>query len=195
MTALLRKKTYTPEEYLALETKADIRSEYVDGSIYQMAGGTESHIQISFNATRLLSDFRRGKCRAYQSEMKVWVERVNTFFYPDVTVVCGERIFYQNRTDIVTNPVLLIEVLPESTKEYDKNDKFLSYQNLETLREYVLISQNRPAVQQYIRQNDGSWKYLATIGIDSEVTFESVETTLKLNDIYDLVEFEESENE
>jgi len=191
MSALTKRKKYTPEEYLALEEKAECKSEYLDGGIFKMAGGTEAHITISFNVTKLLAEKLRGKCRAYQSEMKVWVAEAGTFFYPDVTVVCGERKFYKGKQDIVENPILLVEVLSESTKDYDKNDKFLVYQNLPSFQEYVLISQNKPAIQQFIRQTDGSWKYLATIGADSEVKFESVATTVGLKEIYDLVEFEE----
>lgn len=113
---LPKKKKYTPEKYLALEETAEYKSEYVDGYICKMAGGTEEHIQISFNITKFLADKLRGKCRAYQSEMKVWVDELNTFFYPDVTLVCGERQFYKNRRDIVLNPILLVEVLSESTR-------------------------------------------------------------------------------
>jgi Uma2 family endonuclease len=192
MTALPRNKIYTPEEYLALEEKAEYRSEYINGEIFKMAGGTEAHIQISFNATSLLADKLRGKCRAYQSEMKVWVEDAGTFFYPDVTVVCGERKFHNNRRDIVENPILLIEVLSKTTEEYDKNDKFLTYQSIESFQEYTLISQHRAAVQQYARQTDGNWSYKATIGLDSKVYFESVDVELSLKEIYDLVEFEEN---
>jgi len=191
MTALRKEKKYTPEQYLALEEEAGCKSEYVNGSVFKMAGGTEAHITISFNLTRLFADKLRGKCRAYQSDMKVWVEEAGTFFYPDVTLVCGERKFYRNRRDIVENPILLVEVLSESTKEYDKNDKFLTYQQIESFQEYVLVSQNQPAVQQFIRQADGSWKYKATIGLNSEVCFESVESKMSLQEIYDLVEFEE----
>lgn len=190
MTALPKTKICSPEEYLALEDVCEYRSEYVGGYIYQMAGGSESHIQISFNATKILSDKLRGKCRAYQSQMKVWIDEIETFFYPDVTLVCGERKFYKNRNDTVENPILIVEVLSKSTEEYDKNDKFFTYQKLESFQEYVLISQNQPAVQQYIRQANGEWKYKATIGLDSKVLLESVNTEISLEDIYDLVEFE-----
>ena len=186
-----KQKRYTPEEYLDLEEKSEFRSEFVDGYLFEMSGGTENHIQISFNVPKLLADKLRGKCRAYQSEMKVWVEQAETFFYPDVTLVCGERKFYNNRTDAVENPILLVEVLSESTAKYDKNDKFLTYQNIETFQEYLLISQNKPAIQQYLRQNDGSWKYLATIGIESEINCSSVNIRLNLSEIYDLVDLEE----
>lgn len=190
MTALTKKRKYTPNEYLALEEKAEYRSEFVDGYIFKMAGSTESHIQISFNLTRLFSDALRGKCRAYQSEMKVWVDEFRTYFYPDVTVVCGARKFHRDKRDIVENPVLLVEVLSEGTKEYDKNDKFFTYQKIPSFQEYVLISQNQPAVQQYLRQPDDTWKYKATIGIGSRVIFDSVNAEFLMEDIYDLVEFE-----
>lgn len=192
MPALTKTKKYTPEEYLALEEKAEFRSEYVDGYIFEMSDGTENHIQISFNVTKLFSDKLRGKCRAYQSEMKVWVESAKTFFYPDVTIVCGERRFYNSRTDTVENPILLVEVLSDSTAKYDKNEKFLTYQNINSFQEYVLISQDKTLVQQFIRQNDGNWKIKATIGIESNVYFESVGTELSLKEIYDLVEFEQN---
>jgi Uma2 family endonuclease len=190
MSALTKEKIYSPEEYLALEEKAEYRSEYVDGYIFKMSGGTENHIQISFNVTKLFADKLRGKCRAYQSEMKVWVEQAKTFFYPDVTLVCGDRKFYNNRTDAVENPILLVEVLSDSTAKYDKNEKFLTYRNIESFQEYVLISQDKTLVQQFIRQKDGNWKIKATIGLNSKVYFESVDTELSLEEIYDLVEFE-----
>ena len=191
MALKAKKQThYTSAEYLALEEKAEFRSEFIDGYIFEMSGGTENHIQISFNVTKLLADKLRGKCRAYQSEMKVWIESAKTFFYPDVTLVCGERKFFNNRTDVIENPILLVEVLSDSTAKYDKNEKFLTYQNIQTFQEYVLVSQDKALVQQFIRQKDGNWKIKATIGLNSKVYFESVETELSLEEIYDLVEFE-----
>ena len=192
MAALPKKKKYTPEEYLALEEKAEYRSEYVNGNIFKMAGGTEAHNDITLNVAATLKTKLRGKCKTFASDMKVWVEEADTYFYPDVTVVCGERKFHKDRTDIVENPILLVEVLSKSTEEYDKNDKFLTYRNIPAFQEYVLISQHRPAVQQFNRQTDGRWLYKATIGLSSKVYFESVAAELSLEEIYDLVEFEET---
>lgn len=194
MSALVKEKLYTPEEYLALEEEAEYRSEYIDGLIYQMAGGNVNHIDITFNVTAIINEKLREKCRAYSTELKVRVEEVNRFYYPDVTVVCGDRNFYEDRKDTITNPILIIEVLSNSTEAKDRGEKFFAYQTLESLEEYILVSQDKYLIEQFTRQNDGSWKYLATIGIDSEVTFESLNTTLKLKDIYDLVEFEEENN-
>ena len=193
MTALPKKKKYSPEEYLTLEEKADYRSEYINGYIFKLAGGTEAHQDITLNIAAQFKDKLRGKCKTYASEMKVWIEENGTYFYPDVTVVCGERKFHKGNTGIVENPILLVEILSKSTENYDKNDKFLTYQKIESFREYVLISQHKPIVQRYVRQQDGNWVIKATIGLKSKVYFESVETELLLADIYDLVEFETTE--
>ena len=190
MTALLKRKKYTPAEYLASEERAEYKSEYINGDIFKMAGGTEAHNDITLNIAAQLKTKLRGKCKTYASDMKVWIEEAGTYFYPDVTVVCGERKFHKGKRDIVENPILLVEVLSQSTDKYDKNDKFFTYQLIESFQEYVLISQNQPAVQQYIRQTDGSWKYKATIGLKSKVYFESVAAEVLLEEIYDLVEFE-----
>lgn len=177
-------------EYLSLEESAESRSEFIAGRVFAMAGGTDTHIQISFNMTRLLADRLRGKCRVYQSDMKVRVGEADAFFYPDVTLVCGDQKFYRGRRDIIENPVLLVEVLSDSTHEYDKNDKLFAYQTIPSFREYVLISQKKHVVQQYIRQPDGNWRIKATIGAESTIYLESVEVELAMEDIYDLVEFD-----
>jgi Uma2 family endonuclease len=181
-------ESYSVDEFLRAEDAAEARSEYVDGQIFAMAGDTDSHIQISFNLTKILAEKLRDKCRAYQREMKVRVEQTNAFYYPDVTLVCGEQRFFQGRRDVVENPILLVEVLSDSTKEYDKNDKFFAYQNIESFKEYLLVSQDKHVIQQYIRQPDGNWKIKATFGMDSTVYLESVDVAIPMRDVYDLVE-------
>lgn len=181
---------FSIDEYFSNEDISESRSEYIAGRIFAMAGGTDSHIQISFNVTKILAEKLRGKCRAYQSEMKVRIAQSDTFYYPDVTLVCGEHRFYKGRRDAVENPVLLVEVLSESTKDYDKNDKFFAYQTIDSFKEYLLISQNKHAVQQYIRQPDGNWKIRATIGLDSTVYLESINVEITIRDIYDMVEID-----
>ncbi len=176
------------DDYFRLEETAESRSEYIDGRVFAMARGTDSHIQFSFNVTRIISEKLRGKCRAYQSEMKVRVAEADTFYYPDVTVVCGDRQFYKGRRDVIENPILLVEVLSESTQEYDKNDKFFGYQEIDSVMEYLLISQQKHAVQQYTRQPDGHWKIQASIGVESTVYLESVDLESPMREIYDLVE-------
>jgi Uma2 family endonuclease len=186
-----KQKYYTPAEYLALEEKAEFRSEFDDGVIVAMAGGSLNHQQITANLTVFLDlKLRKKKCRVLASEMKIWVEANRKFYYPDITVLCEKPKFHKQRNDTIENPKLLVEVLSESTEAKDRGEKFFGFRSLESVEEYVLVSQDKHLVEKFTKQNDGSWKYLATIGIESEVYFESVEETLKLSEIYDLVELE-----
>jgi len=194
MTAQPKKRKSTPAEYLALEEKAKARSEYWNGEIVAMAGGNIDHQQIVGNISRILGNKLYGKCRIFPIEMKVWIKKRNKFFYPDVTVICEKPNFYKNRRDTIDNPVMIIEVLSKSTASFDRAEKFLSYQTLATLEEYVLISQEKAAVEQYIKREDGNWIFQATSGLESSVKFTSIKTVLSLQEIYDLVEFEEEEN-
>jgi len=194
MTALLKRKKFTPAEYLALEEKAETKSEYWNGEIVAMAGGNINHQQIVSNLTVEISNKVKGRCRVFPSEMKVWVKKRDKFFYPDLTVICDKPSFYKNRRDTIDNPRLIIEVLSKSTASFDRAEKFLSYQTLESMQEYVLVSQEKAVVEQHIKREDGNWIYQATIGLESAVNFSSLETTLSLNEIYDLVEFELEEN-
>jgi len=191
MSVLTKRKKYTPGEYLALEEKAETRSEFWNGEIVAMAGGNINHQQIVANITEFLGAKIRGKCRIFPSEMKVWVKKRNKFFYPDLTIICDKPDFYKNRRDTIVNPKMIIEVLSKSTASFDRAEKFLSYQTLESMEEYVLVSQEKALVEQYVKREDGNWIYQATIGFESEVTFSSIQTPLKLSEIYDLVEFEE----
>jgi Uma2 family endonuclease len=191
MTAQPKKRKSTPAEYLALEEKAKARSEYWNGEIVAMAGGNIDHQQIVGNISRILGNKLYGKCRIFPIEMKVWIKKRNKFFYPDVTLICEKPNFYKSRRDTIDNPKMIIEVLSKSTASFDRAEKFLSYQTLELLNEYVLISQDKALVEQYIKREDGNWIYKATIGLESTLDFSSVKATLSLQDIYDLVEFEE----
>jgi Uma2 family endonuclease len=191
----IRAKTskYTPHQYLALEEKAEYRSEYWNGEIVAMSGATIDHQQIVSNLTEFLGAKIRGRCRIFPSEMKVWVKNRDKFFYPDLTIICDQPDFYNKRRDTITNPRLLIEVLSKSTAGFDRAEKFLSYQTLESLEEYVLISQDKVLIEQYIKRKDGNWIYKAVIGLESAVTFPSINAALPLGEIYDLVEFEQEE--
>lgn len=182
-------KLYLPEEYLSREELAESRSEFDDGVLVAMAGSSVDHQQITHNsAVSLDSKIRRNGCRVFPTEMKVRVETINKFYYPDITIICGQPEFYKERRDTITNPKLLIEVLSDKTEANDRGEKFFAYQTLESLQEYVLISQDKYLAETYTKQSDGSWRYLATIGLDSKVYLQSVQAELFLRDIYDLVE-------
>ncbi len=185
-----KQKLYTPEEYLKLEEKADFRSEYDDGIIVAMAGGSINHARIIRNIDRAFGRKLNKNCESFTTDIRVRVQSYKKFYYPDILIICGKPIFHEKRNDTIENPKLLIEVLSKSTEAKDRGEKFFAYQTLESVEEYVLVSQDKLLVEKFTKQNDGSWKYLATIGIESKVYFESVETELSLNEIYDLVEFE-----
>ncbi len=189
MQANVETKKYTPEEYLALEDEAEFRSEYENGEIVQMAGGSFRHIRIISNISRFIGNKVSDDCSSLPNEMKVYVQAIDRFYYPDITVLCDEPSFHQKRTDTITNPVLIVEVLSDSTEAKDRGEKFFAYQTLESVQEYILVSQNRAAAEQFIKQTDGSWKYLATIGLESSVKLESIDVELSLQEIYQKITF------
>lgn len=184
MSVLVKQKTYTPEEYLALEEKAEFRSEYENGEIVAMAGGSFNHIQITSNVTRSLGNQLGDKCGVLPTDMKVWVAKRGKYYYPDITIVCDKPQFHQNRTDTITNPQILVEVLSKSTEAKDRTEKFWSYQLLDSFQEYILVSQDKIAVEQFVRQTDGSWRYLAAIGEESVLRLVTVEAELDLKEVY-----------
>ncbi len=188
MTALPKKREYTPEEYLALEEKAEYRSEYENGEIIAMAGGSLDHAQIISNINRFVGNKLAANCRSLTTDVKVRVENYRKFYYPDVLVICGEPKFYKKRKDTIINPVVIVEVLSDSTEAKDRGEKFAAYQTLDTLQEYILISQDKTKVEQFRRVDDGSWNYQATIGLKSQVKFASIEVELLLDEIYQRVE-------
>jgi Uma2 family endonuclease len=182
---------FTPEEYLALEREADYKSEYLDGQIYAMAGGSPEHNAIGANLLgALVPQLRGGPCRSFTSDQRVKLEETGLYTYPDITIVCGERHFDDARRDTLLNPTLIIEVLSDSTEAYDRGEKFAHYRRVESLREYVLVSQNRPRIERYLRQPDGTWNYAAVDGLESEIRLDSIGCLLRLAEVYDGISFE-----
>lgn len=180
----------TPEEYLAKEREAEFKSEYYQGQMYAMAGARENHVLIITNLIGELRQALKGReCRVYSTDMRLLVPATGLYTYPDVTVVCGERNFIDTTRDTITNPQLIIEVLSKSTEAYDRGLKFLNYQTLPSLQEYVLVSQNSPRVEQFGRQTDHGWRYQATEGPGTRVKLTSIEVDLALDEIYSEIEF------
>jgi Uma2 family endonuclease len=180
----------TPEEYLAAERLSETRSEYLDGGVYPMTGGTANHIRIVSNIITQLNNQLDGRpCDVFPTDMKVRLPDSKKFFYPDVVVVCGELQYYDDRKDIILNPDLVIEVLSPSTEAFDRGAKFQAYRTIETLKEYLLVAQDSPTVEQYVRNGDGSWKFMTVVGLESTLTLPSVECTLNLAAVYKRVEF------
>ncbi len=186
-----RKPDYSPEKYLAFEREAETKHEYLDGQIYAVAGASPLHNQICFNVTASLGVQLKGStCIGYTSDQKIRTDLMDLFAYPDLTIVCGEPVFHDNKKDVILNPTVIIEVMSPSTESYDRNEKLLRYQNLSSLSDYILIAQNHPAVEHFIRQKGKrQWLYTLETDLESEIYIASIKCTLKLADIYDRVKF------
>ena len=183
------KSLLTPEEYLAIERKAETKSEYFAGEIFLMAGASEKHNLIVAN---LVGEFRmqlkKRPCKVYPSDMRVKIQTTRLYTYPDVVVVCTEPEFEDDRNDTLLNPTLIIEVLSDSTEAYDRGKKFEHYRTLNTLSDYLLVSQDNPRVEYYIRQPDGKWLFSAYNNLQDKIELSSIECALPLVEIYDKVE-------
>jgi len=176
----------SPQEYLAGERQASSKSEYLNGDVFAMAGASARHVLIATNVVRELGTQLKGKdCRVYSADLRVKVSATGLYTYPDVAVVCGHLLFDDEQQDTLLNPTLLAEVLSESTKDYDRGGKFEHYRTLGSLQEYVLIAQDRPHVEHYLRQPDGRWLLEETNRLNDSVTLPSISCTLALAEIYD----------
>ncbi len=179
----------TPEEYLTIERAAEYKSEYYDGQIYAMSGGTRWHSVIGVNLLRELSTALLGRCEVHGSDMRLRVSATNAYTYPDVTVVCGKPEFTGKGEDILLNPTVIIEVLSESTERYDRGGKFLQYQTIPSLRDYVLVSQDEQRVDHCTRLNEKDWRIESidhTLGL---VNLSSLSVEMTFDQIYAGVTF------
>ncbi len=186
-----QQKYYTPEEYLALEESADYRSEYYQGEIFAMSGGSANHNRLAGNLYLALRENLEGKsCEAFITDMRLLVKKTGLYTYPDVMVVCGRLQFVKGRTDTLTNPVLIVEVLSEATQAYDRGAKFELYRGLDSLQDYVLIDQARVYVEYFHKLADGRWLLTELNSLEAVLKLESVEVELPLSRIYERVEWE-----
>lgn len=178
----------SPEEYLIVERAAEYKSEYVDGEMYAMAGGSERHNLIAANVIIAIgTQLRNRPCRIYPSDLKVRVPNSRKFFYPDVSVVCGETQCADDARDVILNPILVVEVLSESTAAFDRGKKFHAYQQIESLQEYLLVAQDEQVVEHYIRQEESPWLYTKVGGLDAAIVLPNIKCQLALRDVYDKI--------
>ena len=182
----------TAADYLALERQAETKSEYWNGGIYAMSGASRNHNRITINLGAMLHARLRGKpCEPFVSDMRVKVSPTGLYTYPDVSVVCGEPHFEDDQLDTLLNPKVIIEVLSESTEKYDRGDKFAYYQTLDSLTDYLLVAQNQPYIEHFQRQADGSWRYSAVQGLETEIVIATIGCVLPLAEVYERVTFPE----
>lgn len=180
----------SPEEYLDLERKAELKHEYIDGRIIPWLGATRTHCEIMGNlAVALHSRLRDSPCRVYASQMRVEAAGRRSYLYPDIVAACADTRFIDDVRDTLTNPVLVMEVLSPDTEAFDRGEKFHHYQTIQTLQEYILIAQDQPRVECYQRGGEDVWFLWTESNLDAEVDFFSVNCRIPLREIYENVEF------
>lgn len=185
-------KTYfTSQQYLALERTASYKSEYFRGEIFAMAGASARHNLIVSNSLVVLSNQLKSRpCLVYPSDLKVEVRATGLISYPDVSVVCGEPELGYEHGEVLHNPLVIIEVISESTEAYDRGKKFQHYQRLPSLKHFVLIAQDRPSVEVFTRQANDSWLLTSANQLDQAIRLEEIDCTLPLQEVYSKVTFD-----
>lgn len=175
----------TIEEYLRFETESEIRHEFHDGEIFAMAGGTRNHGALG-NAinTELNLQCRNKPCIPYNGDVKVRIEASNRFVYPEASVVCGKVETSPHDSEAITNPVLIAEVLSDTSEAYDRGAKFRLYQQLPSFQEYILIDQHRPVVTIFFRKEENIWEMREIIGLDQTIYLQSLEAEINMEDLY-----------
>jgi Uma2 family endonuclease len=191
MSAVPALKLISIEDYLSLEESADEKHEYYRGEIVAMAGGTIAHNQIVSNTVSEINFFLRDKnCQVFPSDLKVHNEANTLFTYPDISIVCGEPQKWQDRNDTITNPVVIIEVLSESTQLYDRGLKFKLYRSIPSLKEYLLLSSLEYLVEHYTKQAEDAWNFRELSNPDDRLTIESIDFSCPIKELYRNVSFE-----
>jgi Uma2 family endonuclease len=180
----------SPEQYLAMEQESHIKHEYIDGEVYAMAGASDAHVTISLNiAAALRAHLRNSGCRVYMADMKARIKSINRYYYPDVMVSCDERD--KNRDNSKQFPCLIIEVLSDSTEAFDRGDKFIDYQRIPTLEEYVLVNTKRSRIDTFRRNEEGLWILQSYTSESFEL--KSVDFTNTMDMVYEDVSFPDEE--
>jgi Uma2 family endonuclease len=191
---ITEQRYYSLEEYLELEVESEERHEYIDGEIVPMTGGSPNHNQIALNLSGTLNfALKRQPYRVFVTDQKLWIPKKKINTYPDVMIVAGELEFKEERRDTITNPLLIAGVLSKSTRNYDKDEKFVAYRTIPTFREYLLIDQYTMHVEQYSKTDNNRWIFTEYEDAEQTISLESVNFQISLADIYDKVNFEEQE--
>ncbi|MCP5517567.1 MAG: Uma2 family endonuclease [Verrucomicrobiales bacterium] len=177
-------------EFLAFERESDLKHQFFEGEVFAMSGGTPAHSRIASNFMITLGNRLWGKaCQPYNSDLRIKVALTGLITYPGLSVICGPLEFAAGTNDTVVNPTLLVEVLSDSTEAFDRGRKFHHYQRIPSLREYVLVSQHEPRMEQVVRGAAGEWTWREAEGMEASLALPSVDVTLALTDVFAQVEF------
>ena len=190
MVAYLETKCVTPQEYLERELTAEFRSEYDNGVLIPMPGASKEHNRITFNTSGLCwSQLNGSSCEGFAQDMRVRVPQCDKYYYPDIVVVCGEPRFEDSTFDVLLNPKLIIEVLSNSTERKDREEKFDCYETLDSLTDYVLISQREPRIAHFYRLEDRIWRFVVAHGLEAVLSLPAIGCELRLADVYARIVF------
>ncbi len=180
------KKKYTIEEYLEMENAATEKHEYYQGEIFAMSGTKMPHNRIASNTLIGFGKKLTGKpCKPYGSDLRIHIEKNTLFTYPDISIICGEVITLNNDDWNVLNPVVIIEILSPSTKNYDRGEKFKLYRDIATLKEYILIDSESISIESFYINEHGNWELKEYKSINETVYLQAIQTSLELREIYE----------
>jgi Uma2 family endonuclease len=181
--------SFTPEQYLEIERKAERKSEYLNGEIFAMGGASPRHVLIVTNVvSELRSQLKERPCSVFSTDLRVRVSPDGLYTYPDVVVLCGSPQYHDSRNDTLTNPTLIVEVLSKSTKDYYRGEKFEQYRAIDSFRDYLLVAQGRPHIEHFVRQPDNTWVFSETSNLDDSILLPAIGCRLYLREVYDKVD-------
>jgi len=181
----------TPATYLMAERASEVKSEYRDGKIYGQTSGNESHNLITTNVlTTFVMQLRRRPGKVYPSNLRVKIGQANVYTYADIVIIRNQPQFEDEENDTLLNPTVIGEVFSKLTENYDRGRKFQDYRTLESLTEYLLIAQDRPYIEHYVRQADNQWLLSEAKGLQDVIELPTIECKLALADVYDKVDFQ-----
>ena len=187
------KTVLSPQDYLAVERLADFRSEFYRGEMFAMAGASWEHTLVKDNmAHEARNQLKTGPCHVLTSDLRIKITATGLYTYPDIVIVCDEPQFEDMVMDTLLNPRTIVEVLSDSTEKYDRGTKFGHYRQLPSVQEYVLVAQDRPLVESYVRQADDRWVLTVFSGLERTFAFAAIPVQIALADIYHGVAFSET---
>jgi Uma2 family endonuclease len=172
-------------EYLEFERQNEFKHEYINGEVFAMAGASREYLLLCTALSRLLANQLDDRdCEVYSNDIRVKAEKLSSYYYPDVVVVCGEPKFIDKVFDTLTNPTVIIEVLSPSTKRFDANEKFADYRRMDSVQEYLLVYQDKARIEHYFKNSEGKWEVEDLLGLEATLQLTSIDCELKMADIY-----------
>jgi Uma2 family endonuclease len=177
-------ESLTEEQYLCLERQAENKSEFHDGQMFAMAGGTPNHSLLANNMGALLHRQMPPGCRTFNADLRIKIQSAGLYTYADCSVVCGDLQYAGDQRDVILNPLLIVKVLSPSTEGYDRGKKFELYRTIESFREYLIVHQDRQHVEHYSRQDDGSWLLREQTDAGGSIAIARLDARIHLTELY-----------